>query len=547
MEVSKMACPNNNENIQCDVLILGSGIAGLTLAHELTQFGMRIVLACKGSLLDSNTAWAQGGIAAVTGANPLDTPEQHLEDTLSAGAGLTDPVAAALIIGRGREAINKLSSLGVQFDRTNGSFDTALEGGHSRSRVLHSKDASGKAIAMALAASLRANNRVTILEELFALDLLVLAGRCAGVSALSGKKQIQVVAAHTVLATGGLGQVFARTTNPEIATGDGIAMAYRAGARVVDMEFVQFHPTALMKDGAPAALISEAVRGAGAHLLDSDGQRFAFRFHKDGELATRDVVSRAIFKTIIDEGSKSVRLDMRPIGSEKIIDRFPNIVASCRKWGIDPLVEPIPISPAAHYFMGGIWTDVCGRSSLPGLYAIGECASLGLHGANRLASNSLLEGAVMAMVVAQHIADQPLPSRSGIQARMKDIERAYRAPHSLPRDLSLIKRTMFENAGLQRDAAGLQQIISSMPKWCDTVVLRDRATAEAANIALLGSLIASSALERKESRGAHWRSDFPKTDDLYLKRYFMSREGCGWLEVQTPIPALKANASGVLA
>lgn len=509
-----------------DALIIGSGIAGLLTADLLTRKGMSALLACKGKLSDSNSSWAQGGLAAVTGSNPIDSPEMHLEDTLSAGAGLTDENVARTVVSRGRELVNILSEHGVAFEKKNGVLDTALEGGHSRSRVLHNKDATGRAITSGLINSLRGNPNLTIWEDAFALDLLVEDGICAGAAILIKGIPLAVHARNTVLATGGLGQVFSRTTNPHVATGDGIAMAYRAGARLIDMEFVQFHPTALSIPGKPADLVSEAVRGAGAHLLDSNGQRFAFRFHKDGELATRDIVARAIYTTMMEENAEHVMLDMRPIGVDAIGEKFPNILQRCIEHGVDPRVAPIPIAPAAHYFMGGIWADVTGSTSLPRLYAIGECASTGLHGANRLASNSLLEGGVMALQLAEVIggkATEAVVNRSAIMEAEPNIN------HPLSRgDLA---RAAFECIGLERCESELLTM-AGLFGGVTPLVPPNREEAERMNLELLTSIMANSALERKESRGAHLRSEYPNRDDRnYLRRYWGSKEESGWLDV----------------
>jgi len=514
-----------------DALIIGSGIAGLVLAQLLAQKGMSVLLACKGQLIDSNTSYAQGGLAAVTGANPVDSAELHLKDTLSSGAGLTDESVARAIVSRGGDLISMLDQLGVNFDKHSGVHDVALEGGHSRARVLHSKDASGRAISTSLIDVIRQHQKITIWQNAFASELIVTNGRCNGaLFAFPDRTSNIVTAAHTVLATGGIGQIFSRTTNPVIATGDGIAMAYRAGARLIDMEFVQFHPTALSLPGTPADLISEAIRGAGATLLDQQGSRFAFRFHKDGELATRDIVARAIYTTMMEQETDAVMLDMRPIGASAIAEKFPNIFKKCIERGFDPRVTPIPVAPAAHYFMGGIWTDVSGKTSLDGLYAIGESASTGLHGANRLASNSLLEGGVMAIELSNTISGANIPFI---------ISRDYAAAGKTSAVENMVsiddfRQSMFRCVGLERDNAGLLKIagtFDSAPSYC---LPATRKAGERQNITLLGWLIACSALARKESRGSHWRTDYPRANDgEFLKRYYVSQTSSGWMDVST--------------
>jgi L-aspartate oxidase len=537
-----MAYRAPDETARCDVLVIGSGIAGLLLCHSLANSKLKVLLACKGKLLDSNTTYAQGGLAAVTPANTADSLQSHLTDTLQAGAGLTDSKVAETILNNGERLVERLGALGVRFDRkSNTSYDTCLEGGHSHARVLHSKDASGRAISTGLIETIRSAANITVWEDAFALDLLVSDGRCLGAQFFSVLGSIPVFARHVVLATGGLGRVFGRTTNPHVATGDGIAMAYRAGARLVDMEFVQFHPTALCKPDAPAALISEAVRGAGATLLDERGERFAFRFDPRGELATRDIVARGIYTTMLERDLSCVWLDLRPIGALQVANKFPNIVAKCREFGVDPLTEPVPIAPAAHYFMGGIWADAWGRSSVPGLYAIGECASTGLHGANRLASNSLLEGGVMALLLAELIEGET----------NQTLRRTTDAlgPHivvplsSVPADIEAFRDAMFKNVGLERSQEGLEQILNRVPDSIAQGAPISRTFAESANITLLGWLIARCAYERRESRGAHWRADYAFSDDRnYLRRFAISKSGSGWIDVPTYTPSLQPSA-----
>lgn len=522
-----------NNSIKYDVVIVGSGIAGMLLAYELDQVGIKTALICKGNLLDSNTAWAQGGVSICTNANPLDDTEKHLSDTLSAGAGLCDENIARMIVEGGSKLYSRFDQLGLQFDKAaNGKLELAREGGHSQHRVLHVADATGRAIVENLAQAVRSCNRLHVFEHTFAFDLLTNQDRCVGLRAIQDGQFLELLAPHVVLASGGLGQAFDRTTNPLVATGDGIAMAYRAGARLVDMEFVQFHPTALYVPGAPATLITEAVRGAGAHLLDARGERFAFRFHPAGELATRDIVSRAIQTVMLEQCTASVQLDLRPIGAANILQKFPNIVKTCRTWGIDPLESPIPVSPAAHYFMGGILADDRGASSLPGLYAIGEAASNGLHGANRLASNSLLEGGVMAMRLAEVIAGQA--SVKQLSHRSSDLSGSLIMANELctTENIDQFRKDMFRVAGLCRDGGKLCDFNLEYAAAPLHAVALEEKDLEAANIGLLGSLIVQSALNRCESRGAHFRLDCPFTDDLnYRKRYFVSSEGNGYIEL----------------
>lgn len=523
-----------------DVVIVGSGIAGMLLAVELDQVGFKTALVCKGNLLDSNTAWAQGGVSICTNSNPLDDTEKHLSDTLAAGAGLCDENIAKMIVEGGAKLYLRFDQLGLQFDKAaNGKLELAREGGHSQHRVLHVADATGRAIVENLAKAVRSCKRLHVYERTFAFDLLMEQDRCVGLRAIHDEALIELLAPHIVLASGGLGQVFERTTNPLVATGDGIAMAYRAGARLVDMEFIQFHPTALYVPGAPASLITEAVRGAGAHLLDARGERFAFRFHPAGELATRDIVSRGIQTVMIEQCTQNVHLDLRPIGAANILEKFPNIVKTCRNWGIDPLESPIPVSPAAHYFMGGIWTDDRGCTSLPGLYAIGEAASNGLHGANRLASNSLLEGGVMAMRLADVICGQAAVKQLSHRSMALKGSVIMSSERCSAENIDEFRKEMFRVAGLCRDGGNLCDFNLEYTGAAMHAVLLEQKALEAANIGLLGNLIVQAALNRCESRGAHFRIDCPFTDDLnYRKRYFVSCQGNGFIELPTKLESL---------
>jgi len=528
--------------VKANVLVIGSGLAGLLATIDLCKRGFAVTLVAKGSLSQSNSSCAQGGVAALAPARDVserstfsaddqfhglgDTLEQHLFDTIKSGAGLTDPLVAAEIVNYGPKLIEHLTSLGVTFDRLpSGLFEKALEGGHSHARVLHVKDATGKAITKALIDCLRdleksAAGRLAIVENAFVRQLFVNGGRCDGalVSSRADGTLVKYKADAVVLATGGSGQVFARTTNPTLATGDGVALAMRAGALLADLEMVQFHPTALALADAPSILVSEAVRGQGAVLRDDCGHRFARDFHRDGELATRDVVARAIHSTMMRRKINHVDLDFSSIGADVVAAKFPNILRDCRHYGVDPLVQAVPVAPAAHYAMGGIWTDAWGKTSVQGLFAIGECASNGLHGANRLASNSLLEAGCMAMKVAeclQHLFVNnlcPIATREPFTAnKNNDGSLIVYLPDSVMR----MRSVMYENAGLVRTESSLNAALKVLKEECKLARLSELSDEEivSANLRLLAELIVVSALERKESRGAHYRADFPTTDN----------------------------------
>ena len=532
--------------MSADVLIIGSGLAGLLLAFKLSEAGASVILASKGLLADSNTRMAQGGLAVVMPTSDLDSLESHMADTVKAGAGLVDEKVARRIVEEGPALVRELRDLGVRFDVSiSGRLELAREGGHSHARVLHNKDATGRAISDALLTHVNSLPNLLALQNTVAVDLLSDGQRCQGAVVLFQGKPTLIAAGQVVLATGGVGQVFERTTNPAVATGDGLALAYRAGARLADMEFVQFHPTALLKPGSPAYLLSEALRGAGAVLLDSEGRRFLSRFHLDAELATRDVVARAMVSVMHEQGSACVWLDMRPIGATALTTRFPNIVERCRELGVDPVTQPVPVSPAAHYFMGGIKTDGDGRTSLPGLFAIGECASTGLHGANRLASNSLLEAGVMALRVAREINCRPSPVPASARSSTggeKAGDCLDLAPRAVPADLAQFRRLMFQEAGLCRNQAGLSRLLAQLNVSCVRALPETRAACEAANMLVVAELIAAAAQSRCESRGAHFRSDYSAQDDRgFLRRTCQQRGELTWLAVGLPEPAVAAT------
>jgi len=498
------------ERIRTRVLVIGSGIAGLQSAWRASDHA-DVVVMTKRTLKDSATAYAQGGIAAALGAG--DSPDLHKSDTLAAGAALCDAAAVEVLVAEGPDRVRELASAGARFDTDEtGRFTLGREAAHSRKRIVHAKgDQTGAEVARALIARVNDRKNIDVIEKARALDLIVEQGRCCGVRANVAGKAVEIIADATVLATGGCGQLYRHTTNPLVATGDGYAIAHRAGARLADMEFVQFHPTALETSENPLALISEAVRGEGAVLLNDRGTRFMSKRHKLAELAPRDIVAREIFREQL--GGSRVWLDARKL-SRTFGRRFPGILHICLARGIDPRRDLIPVTPAAHYMMGGIITDLAGRSSLERLYACGEVSRTGVHGANRLASNSLLEGLVWAERVARDAVNHPklprLPRRSEWKVTLlRDTGAAQVAADE-------IRRIMWEQAGIARDAKGL----TSARKALDA--LRARLTAgmtEELNMVDTARLIVASALKRRESRGGHFRRDFPKPRNAWKRKH----------------------------
>jgi L-aspartate oxidase len=474
--------------VRTDVLVLGAGLAGLYAALRAAALGARVTLVTKGSLQTSNSYLAQGGVAAAIG--PGDSPADHAADTIAAGRGLCDPAAVDVLVGEGPRRIADLEALGVRFDRApGGSYLLGREGGHGRRRILHAGGAAtGAAIAEALIARAAAERRIDVMEHTAAIALAAGGEGCAGAWVL-GHDELRLVRARmTLLATGGGCALYARTTNPPGATGDGIALAHRAGAAVRDMEFVQFHPTALAGTGR-AFLISEAVRGEGGWLLDGDGNRFMAGIDPAAELAPRDVVTRAVQALIESGGSAS--LSLRHLDDAHVRRRFPNLVAGCAEAGFDLTRDAVPVAPAAHYLMGGVATGLHGATSVPGLYAGGECAATGVHGANRLASNSLLECFVFAhRAVAHGLSAEDVPSEPGPPPGRP----LARAP------LAELRRRMWADAGPVRDEAGL----AHLSEW-----LADQPPS---NPVLVAGLIVDAARRRTESRGGHLRRDFPATD-----------------------------------
>ncbi len=508
---------------ETDFIVVGAGIAGLRASVELASAG-RVLCLTKREVTESNTQYAQGGIAAAVSDD--DEVSLHLEDTLKAGDGLCNEEAARVLVEEGPPRIEELIEWGTQFDRAGTKIAFTREGAHSRSRVLHANgDSTGREIGRALYLKASATRTIDFREFEFSTDLLLRDGRVAGVRVLDQAGQSHQIFANAVLlATGGLGQVYSNTTNPSVATGDGVAMAHRAGAEISDMEFVQFHPTALFLKGAPRFLISEALRGEGAHLRNLELKRFMPKYHEMAELAPRDVVARAIAHEleVVNNPNAAVYLDLTHLPADRIRKRFPTIYATCMQYNIDIAAELIPIRPAAHYAMGGVRTDLDGKTSLPGLYAAGEVACTGVHGANRLASNSLLEGLVYGARAAQCMSEEP-----ALRAVARDTVVASRhVAHSNGNSPDVeaftrkVQSLMWQYVGVVRDGKGLRQVVGELKAMQEhTSSSGDRRSQEAANILETGLLIARSALAREESRGAHYRLDYPLKDDIKFHKH----------------------------
>ncbi|MEK4433190.1 L-aspartate oxidase [Paenibacillus sp. FSL K6-2862] len=512
--------------VETDVLVIGSGIAGLYTAIRASKHN-QILMITKKSLLESNTRYAQGGIAAVIAED--DSPAYHLQDTLVAGAGLCRREAVEALVNEGPDGVQELIRLGTLFDVENGELALTQEGAHSHRRILHANgDATGYEIVRALAAQASAHSGIEVWDEHFVIDLITDHGECVGalVQKSDGTK-VFVKARATVLCSGGAGQLYRYTTNPEVATADGVAMAYRAGAVIRDMEFIQFHPTSLCYPGAPRFLVSEAVRGEGAFLRNIKGERFMERYHPQLELAPRDVVARAIVSEMETTNSTFVYLDITHESAELIKHRFPTIYETCMRYGLDMTTDWIPVAPAAHYMMGGVKTDLNGESSIGRLFACGEVSSTGVHGANRLASNSLSEAIVFGHRIVERI--QTLPPLNSIQIETPTPHsvgnRKWNEQQPISERRLRLQKMMVRQVGLRRNGAGLQGALNKLESEMDifNYLLTHKEEMEYANLLTCAWLVTSGALHRQESRGAHFREDFPLRDDAGWQKHSLQQ------------------------
>jgi L-aspartate oxidase len=514
-----------------DYIVIGSGIAGLFTALLGAKHGS-VLLLTKAALEESNTRYAQGGIAAAI--SPSDSPQIHFEDTIAAGAGLCDERAVEVLTSEAPGRIRDLLSLNVPFDRKDGELALGLEGAHRVRRVLHAGgDATGFHIEKTLCREL-ARAGVEVVESCFVTEIIIEDGRAVGVETISGStsesepRKSGYRGRRIVLASGGAGQLFSHTTNPAVATGDGLALAYRAGAELADLEFYQFHPTALAIPGQPAFLLSEALRGEGAYLRNRDGVRFMQGVHPQAELAPRDVVARAISSEMSATGSSHVFLDLTHLPANLIKNRFPTIFAYCGNAGLDMTVDPIPVAPAAHYLMGGVRTNLWGETNVPGLYACGEVACTGVHGANRLASNSLLEGLVFGARIVERTttasAYQPSPViQNVVSIHEPDVLSSVEVGVEKP-SLESLQALMWNRVGLVRDYYGQSEAREKLSSWqAAQPKPRTAAEFELSNMILIGRLMAIAARQRRESRGGHWRSDFPSSDPNWQCHIVLSK------------------------
>jgi L-aspartate oxidase len=494
--------------LDTDFVVIGSGVAGLRASVALAETGARVTVLTKDKASESNTEYAQGGVAVVLSDD--DETELHEEDTLVAGAGLCDEKAVETLVSEGTRYIKQLIEWGTEFDRAGGKLVFTQEAAHSRRRILHAHgDSTGAELVRSLIARAGRERTINLLPFANTESLIVEDGRCVGVRFLDPilRAPREVLAKAVIMCTGGAGQLYQHTTNPPVATGDGMAMAYFAGAEMADMEFIQFHPTALAVEGAPRFLLSEAMRGEGGVLRNINGERFMARYDERAELAPRDIVSRSIVAEMRRTGSRNVFLDMTALKEEFLIHRFPKIYETCKQFGLDIAKDLLPVSPASHYIMGGIRTDLWGRTTLPGLYAAGEVACTGVHGANRLASNSLLEGLVFGARAGEMVAEDS--SKFQVRSSKSTNEQQLGTLTMEPGTVSTavrkrVKRVMWERVGILRDRDSLRRAITEFEQ-----IAASNLSTSSRNFVTLALLVAKAALWREESRGGHFRTDFP--------------------------------------
>lgn len=505
-----------------DILVIGGGLAGLRAANAV-ESNQTVLVVTKDHLRESSSNYAQGGIAGVV--DPEDCFQSHVTDTLDAGGNLCDPEIVDMVIREGPRRIEELARWGTQFDHSEGELSLGREGGHSRERIVHARgDATGQEIMRAVIKRTRETSNVDIWENAFTVDLLTYEGRCRGAVIVDDHQQpILVWAKETILCTGGAGQIFRESTNPSVATADGSSLAYRAGVQLRDMEFMQFHPTVLYIAGSSRSLITEAVRGEGAHLVDTNGDRFMPEYDSRAELAPRDVVSQSIIRQMEKTKHSNVYLDLSHLDAEHVRTRFPGIEEVCAKFGLDITSDRIPVRPGAHYMVGGVTVDRQGRTSMPGLWAAGEVTSSGLHGANRLASNSLLEG----LVYGAHAGESA--SRAAAEVHTKMVAPPIQYPvHTGNESFDVadvrvsLKSLMGRLAGVERHADGLREAADSIRSFAAYVMPHQFNTVEGwelQNLLLSAACMVEAALARTESRGVHFRSDYPKPDDQNWRRH----------------------------
>lgn len=516
--------------VETDCIVIGSGIAGLFTAIKASE-DRRVVMLTKKSVMESNTRYAQGGIAAVIAED--DSPVYHRQDTLMAGAGLCSSSSVDVLVNEGPEGVRELIRLGTLFDKEDGVLALTQEGAHSHRRILHANgDATGYEIVRALSEQLARHPNIEVWDDHYVIDLITEDGECVGalVQRPSGER-LFLKGDATILCSGGAGQLYRYTTNPDVATGDGVAIAYRAGAHIRDMEFLQFHPTALSYPGAPRFLISEAVRGEGAVLRNINGERFMERYHELLELAPRDIVARAILSEMDETKSTFVYLDITHESPDMVKHRFPTIYETCISYGLDITSDWIPVAPAAHYMMGGIKTDLNGESSISRLFACGEVSSTGVHGANRLASNSLSEAIVFGGRIIERVRSLPKLKKGPVSAGC-DLGRHEHSTQAIVERRLKLQKIMVRYAGLRRNEEmlnkGLDELKRQLPIFSGALTKREEY--EFANMLTCSLLITESALARQESRGAHYREDFPQRDDEHWRKHLLQIRGVGIVE-----------------